>query len=127
MDDSAEAREALRFALEEARLRQVPMRAVHTWQFGYLGARGVDGSRPVVGGEVDELRRAAETAVDSTLRQAIPDADEVHIERRVVEGAPAAILVEESRSRSARGRFSRSRGFAQLLLGSAGRRGAGWI
>ncbi|MDQ3857277.1 MAG: hypothetical protein M3327_02345, partial [Actinomycetota bacterium] len=51
MDDSAEAREALRFALEEARLRQVPMRAVHTWQFGYLGARGVDGSLPVVGGE----------------------------------------------------------------------------
>jgi nucleotide-binding universal stress UspA family protein len=119
VDDSAEARHALRFALEEARLRQVPLRAVHTWQFGYIGARGVEGSLPVIGGEVDELRGAAEAALDSTLRDAIPDADDVHIERRVVEGAPAAILVEESRSADLLVVGSRGHGgFAQLLLGS---------
>jgi hypothetical protein len=35
--DSAEgAKAALRFALEEARLRQAALRVVHTWQYGHI-------------------------------------------------------------------------------------------
>jgi nucleotide-binding universal stress UspA family protein len=119
VDHSAGAKEALRFALEEARLRQATLRAVHAWQFGYIGATGMEGALPAIGGELHEYRAAAEAALDATLRQAIPDAGEVEVERHVVEGAPAAVLVEESRGADLLVVGSRGHGgFAQLLLGS---------
>ena len=37
VDGSAGAKEALRWALAEARLRRSPVRAVHVWMFGYIG------------------------------------------------------------------------------------------
>jgi len=119
VDHSAGAKAALRFALDEARFRQARLRAVHAWQFGYVGAGFIGGSYPVLGGELDELRGAAEAALDATLREAIPDAGEVEIERRVVEGAPGAVLVEESRGADLLVVGSRGHGgFAGLLLGS---------
>jgi nucleotide-binding universal stress UspA family protein len=119
VDHSAGAKEALRFALEEARLRQATLRAVHAWQFGYIGATGMEGALPAIGGELHEYRAAAEAALDATLREAIPDAGEVEVERHVVEGAPAAVLVEESRGADMLVVGSRGHGgFAQLLLGS---------
>jgi nucleotide-binding universal stress UspA family protein len=53
------------------------------------------------------------------VREAIPDAGDIRIERRVVEGAAAAVLVEESRGADLLVVGSRGHGgFAQLLLGS---------
>jgi nucleotide-binding universal stress UspA family protein len=53
------------------------------------------------------------------VREAIPDAGDVEIERRVIEGAAAAVLVEESRGADLLVVGSRGHGgFAQLLLGS---------
>jgi nucleotide-binding universal stress UspA family protein len=119
VDHSAGAKEALRFALEESRLRQATLRAVHAWQFGYIGATGLEGALPPIGGELHEYRAAAEAALDATLREAIPDAGEVEVERHVVEGAPGAVLVEESRGADLLVVGSRGHGgFAQLLLGS---------
>jgi nucleotide-binding universal stress UspA family protein len=119
VDHSAGAKEALRFALDEARLRQVKLRVVHAWQFGYLGAAGIEGSLPDVGGELGELRRAAEAALDSTLQEVTAETGDVEIERRVDQGAPAAVLVEESRRADLLVVGSRGHGgFAQLLLGS---------
>jgi nucleotide-binding universal stress UspA family protein len=119
VDHSAEAKEALRFALEEAKLRHATLRAVHAWQFGYIGVTGMEGGLPAVGGELHEFRDAAVAALDATLREAIPDAGDVEVERRVVEGAPAAVLVEESRGADLLVVGSRGHGgFAQLLLGS---------
>ena len=97
VDSSPEAKEALRFALEEAKLRQATLRVVHAWQFGYIGAAGIEGSSPVVGGDLSELRHTAALALDATLYEVVPHSNGVVIERRVVEGAPAAVLVEESR------------------------------
>ena len=97
VDHSEGAKEALRFAYEEARLRETPLRAVHAWQFGYIGAPGIESSVPVLGAELQRARAAAEAALDATVRETIPDVGEVTIERRVVEGAAAAVLVEESR------------------------------
>jgi nucleotide-binding universal stress UspA family protein len=119
VDHSAGAKEALRFALEEAQLRQATLRAVHAWQFGYIAGTGMQGGLPPVGGELHEFREAAAAALDATLREVIPDAGEVEVERRVVEGAPAAVLVEESREADLLVVGSRGHGgFAQLLLGS---------
>jgi nucleotide-binding universal stress UspA family protein len=119
VDHSAGAKEALRFALEEAKLRHATLRAVHAWQFGYIGVTGMEGGLPAVGGELHEFRDAAAAALDATLRETIPEAGDVGVERRVVEGAPAAVLVEESRGVDLLVVGSRGHGgFAQLLLGS---------
>jgi nucleotide-binding universal stress UspA family protein len=119
VDHSAGAKAALRFALEEARLRQATLRVVHAWQFGYIGATGLESLLPVVGGELEDFRQSAAAALDETLREVVADADGVTIERRVDQGAPAAVLVEESRGADMLVVGSRGHGgFAQLLLGS---------
>jgi nucleotide-binding universal stress UspA family protein len=119
VDHSEGAKEALRFAVEEAHLRRTTLRAVHAWEFGYIGAPGIEGSVPVLGAELSEHREAAEAALDATVRETIPDVGGVKIERRVVEGAAAAVLVEESRGADLLVVGSRGHGgFAQLLLGS---------
>jgi nucleotide-binding universal stress UspA family protein len=72
-----------------------------------------------VGGDIKELRDAAETALDDTLRESIPETDTVEIERRVVQGRAAAALVNESRGADLLVVGSRGHGgFAGLLLGS---------
>jgi nucleotide-binding universal stress UspA family protein len=116
IDHSDGAKAALRFALEEARLRHATLRAVHAWKFDYLGAPGVMGTLPP--GEYEALQSAAEAALDATFKE-VANAEGVEVERWVVEGAPAAVLVEESRDASLLVVGSRGLGgFAQLLLGS---------
>jgi nucleotide-binding universal stress UspA family protein len=119
VDQSEGARAALRFALEEAKLRRATLRVVHAWQYGYIGATGVEGAYPALGGDIKELRAGAETALAETLRESIPEADTVEIERRVVEGRPAAVRVDESRGADLLVVGSRGHGgFTGLLLGS---------
>src|SRR3954470_1523617 len=97
VDHSAEAKAALRFALEEARLRQASLRVVHAWQFGYIGATGLQGALPAVGGELDELRQAAAAGLDAIIAEAVADGGGVEIGRRIDRGPAALVLVEESR------------------------------
>ena len=119
VDSSEGAKAALRFALDEAKLRGATLRVVHTWQFGYIGVNGIEGFSPVVGGDLGDLRRTAEVALDAVLHEVAPDADGVVIERRVSEGAPATVLVDESRRADLLVVGSRGHGgFAGLLLGS---------
>jgi nucleotide-binding universal stress UspA family protein len=117
VDHSAGARSALRFALEEARLRQTTLRVVHAWQFEYAGAN--EGLFPGPMAEFEDFRQGAEAALAETLKKVVSDADAVTIERRVEQGAPAGVLVEESRTADLLVVGSRGHGgFAQLLLGS---------
>jgi nucleotide-binding universal stress UspA family protein len=119
VDSSEGAKAALRFALDDAKLRHATLRAVHSWQFGYIGVSGIEGLSPVVGADLGDVRRTAEVALDATLHEAVPDAGEVVIERRVVEGGPATVLVDESRNADLLVVGSRGHGgFAGLLLGS---------
>jgi nucleotide-binding universal stress UspA family protein len=118
VDNSAGAEAALRFALDEARLRQATLRVVHAWQYGYIGAPGLEGFLPAAGGDLDDFRDAAEAALDETLSAVVGD-PAVTIEPRVDQGTPAAVLVEESRGAEMLVVGSRGHGgFAQLLLGS---------
>jgi nucleotide-binding universal stress UspA family protein len=119
VDYSDEAKAALRFALEEAKLRQAKLRVVHAWQYGYIGTSGLEGSLAGLGGDIKEFRDAAETGLDNTLRESVPETNTVEIERRVVEGRPAATLIAESRGADLLVVGSRGHGgFAGLLLGS---------
>jgi nucleotide-binding universal stress UspA family protein len=119
VDHSEGATAALRFALEEAKLRQAKLRAVHAWRLGYIGAPGLEGAYPILGGDRQELRKVAETALDATLREAIHETGGVEIERHVVAGTPASVLVEESRDAELLVVGSRGHGgIAGLLLGS---------
>jgi nucleotide-binding universal stress UspA family protein len=119
IDQSPGAKAALRFALEEARLRQATLRVVHAWQYGYLGATGLEGFLPAAGGELEDFRRVAAAALDEILGEVVADQDDVAIERRVDQGVPAAVLVEESHGAELLVVGSRGHGgFAQLLLGS---------
>jgi nucleotide-binding universal stress UspA family protein len=119
VDQSAGSKAALRFALDEARLRQATLRVVHAWQFGYIGATGLEGWLPAVGGELEDFRRGAEAALNQTLNEAVADMDGLTIERRVEQGPAATVLIEESQGADLLVVGSRGHGgFAQLLLGS---------
>jgi len=121
VDQSDGAKAALAFAHEEARLRNATLRAVHAWQFGYIGYTGFEGAVPALGGDIAELRAAAVAALDATVRAVLPDPDGVEIEQRVVEGTAGAVLVDESSRADLLVVGSRGHGgFAQLLLGSVG-------
>ena len=118
VDHSPGAKAALVFANEEARLRGATLRAVHAWQYGYIGYTGPEGRVPPIGGNIDELHTAADAALEASVREALPDTD-VEIELHAIQGAPAGVLVEESRDADLLVVGSRGHGgFAQLLLGS---------
>lgn len=119
VDSSEGAKAALRFALEEATLRQATLRVVHTWQFGYIGVRGIEGLTPVVGADLGDLRHTAALALDAVMYEVTPHSEGMVIERHVSEGAPATVLVDESRHADLLVVGSRGHGgFAGLLLGS---------
>jgi nucleotide-binding universal stress UspA family protein len=92
IDDSAGAREVLHFALDEARLRQATLRAVHA-----IRAFGSYPSLEWGGSDVRNLHRAAEDIIEDATSEVAAEGEDVQVERRVIEGAPMAVLVEESR------------------------------
>jgi nucleotide-binding universal stress UspA family protein len=117
VDQSEGAKAALRFALEEAKLRQAKLRAVHAWQYGTIGAAGVESLYPVVGADLSEVRDAAEQALAATVCESLPETDSVEVEQRLVEGRPAGVLVNESRDADLLVVGSRGHGgFTGLLL-----------
>jgi nucleotide-binding universal stress UspA family protein len=118
VDSSDGAAQALRFALEEAKLRGALLRVVHAWQFGNIGLAGLAGFSPA-GADLDDLVDMAESALDAILEEVAPDTDGVPVERQVVEGSAATVLVDESRNADLLVVGSRGNGgFAGLLLGS---------
>jgi nucleotide-binding universal stress UspA family protein len=119
VDTSDGGKAALAFAHEEARLRDATLRAVHAWQFGYIGYAGFEGAQPTMGGDINELRAAAVARLDAVLHEVIPDPSEVDIEQRIVQGTAGGALVDESQDADLLVVGSRGHGgFAQLLLGS---------
>jgi nucleotide-binding universal stress UspA family protein len=118
VDHSAGANAALRFAAEEARFRDATIHAVHAWQYGYIGYVGPEGSVPLVGADIEQLRSAAEAALEASVREALPDTD-VEIKLQAIQGTPAGVLVEASAGADLLVVGSRGHGgFAGLLLGS---------
>lgn len=125
VDDSPGGNAALRFALEEARLRGAVLHAIHAWVMPlYEGVPGpfVVGLPP--GPPLDEVReelaRAASDVLDRALAAAMP-AGGVEVRREVVEGAPARVLLDAAEDAELLVVGSRGHGgFVGLLLGSVG-------
>jgi nucleotide-binding universal stress UspA family protein len=113
VDGSAGADRALEFALDEARLRGEPLRAVCAWQtpaLEYAGAVFVP---------ADDLWREAERHAEEIVRAAVARASGVAAEGRAVEGHPVRILAEEAQGAALLVVGTRGHGgFAGLVLGS---------
>jgi nucleotide-binding universal stress UspA family protein len=115
VDGSESARAALRFALDEARMRGAAVRAVAAWHVptAYGGAF----TPPA-----DDLLGELETATGRTLERALTDAGDhadVEVEPVLREGAPARVLLEEASDADLLVVGSRGLGgFRGLLLGS---------
>jgi nucleotide-binding universal stress UspA family protein len=127
VDGSAGARQALDWAIDEARLRKVPLRVVHAWMFGYIGGsastyptwgRSV-GARTSVGEDLQDVRSAAEDLLTQAISDARADLSGVEIERSVVQGAAAKALIGAASADDLLVVGSRGHGeLAGLLLGS---------
>ena len=119
VDESSGAAEALRWAIAEARLRDAPLRAIHAYpywaaQIGYYGELGLG---------IAEMRSAADGVLARALARLGAEAEGVEIERRIVPGQPADVLVAAATPDDLLVVGSRGHGgFAGLLLGSVSQR-----
>lgn len=116
VDGSEASTRALRWAVEEARLRDAHVLAVHVWLYPLVGT----GSSGVPPG-YEELRRDANAMLQAAVEAVADTASGVAIERRVVEGIPADELIAAADNAEMLVLGSRGLGgFAGLLLGSVG-------
>jgi nucleotide-binding universal stress UspA family protein len=127
VDGSASAGRALDWAIDEARLRKIPLRIVHAWMFGYIGGSANTyrnwapsvGAYTSVGEDLQDVRSAAEDLVAQAIGDARADLSGVEIERNVVQGAAAKVLIDAARADDLLVVGTRGHGeIAGLLLGS---------
>lgn len=120
VDGSEESKAALRFAVEEARLRRSTVTAVHAWRYAsgglytyYTGGLGEQlGGSAAVRGELEEEWL-------SRFVRKIVHAPDVELAAVAVAGDPSRVLLEAAKGADLLVLGSRRHGgFAGLLLGS---------
>jgi nucleotide-binding universal stress UspA family protein len=117
VDGSESARQAARFALEEARIRNARLRLVSVWHIP-LAVYASPLAPPALSGLNQDLEALARDAIEATVAD-LGSAKGVEIDRVVRQGQPAAILVEEAANADLLVVGSRGLGgFRGLLLGS---------
>jgi len=125
VDGSAGSIEALRWALDEARLRTAPLRAIHSWVYLHALVPALVGY-PYTAEAADldaaDATAAAQEAAETILEQAfaaIGGVDDVEVERAIVQGPAAQVLIEAVSEDDLLVVGSRGHGgFAGMLLGS---------
>jgi nucleotide-binding universal stress UspA family protein len=131
VDGSPGSDAALRWALDEARLRNSRLRVVHAYEAPHValsdaavGAAGIPTPPVLATEDVERLRASAEeqarAVVDSALRRVAGEgAEQPKIERAARVGPAAQTLIEAGRDAELLVLGSRGRGgFLGLLLGS---------
>jgi nucleotide-binding universal stress UspA family protein len=117
VDGSEASERALRWAIEEARLRDTRVLAVQAWLCPALGIGHRRGAIP----GYEELRQDAGEILDAAVNAVGDVAHGVTVERRLVEGIPAEVLIAAADGAAMLVLGSRGLGgFAGLLLGSVG-------
>jgi nucleotide-binding universal stress UspA family protein len=127
VDGSPESKEALRWAYEEAKFRDTPLRVTGAFDVPLDAVSGVAPMMvtPIYGpSDIDasEIRRATERLLESVVAevaQDVPGATDVQVEREALEGHAAEVLVAAADGEELLVVGSRGRGgFTGLLLGS---------
>lgn len=114
VDGSDTARSALRWALDEARVRQAEVDVVHTWHVPYTGAYPYATSILDPGEFEGEARRLLDETVEGADVTGVPS-----VQRILAPGQAAHNLVAAAKGADLLVVGSRGRGgFAGLLLGS---------
>jgi nucleotide-binding universal stress UspA family protein len=121
VDGSAESRQALRWAVEEARLRVTGVRALIAWEYPPLPV-GADPYMPGAGTALELIDPGALAAAARTrLAEAVAESGAAagEVEEVVVEGHPAHTLLEAAKDAELLVVGSRGHGgFSGALLGS---------
>src|SRR3972149_5670850 len=114
VDGSKSSQEALRFALDEARLRGASVKAIFAWVLPFAGNASM--------GLIPSVLAAFRAEAEQLLGEAVTEtggASDVSIERIVVEGPAGKSLIEAAKGAELLVVGSRGRGgFTGLLLGS---------
>jgi nucleotide-binding universal stress UspA family protein len=124
IDESEPSREALRWAVEEGRLRHADVVALHAWLPPALPAALDLAPAPVAPPPnlpevVAEAKAAAEDLVHGIVEEVVGEDTGVDVRTQTVEGPPATTLIEASGDAELLVVGSRGRGgFTGLLLGS---------
>ncbi len=118
VDGSDESVASLRWALDEALLRNATVEVVHAWHYPYSGYTDITGMAAGVL-DRDDLEQAARAELDHAIEKAGATTAGVPIEPVLVEGSAAGRLIEAAAGADLLVLGSRGRGgFAGLLLGS---------
>ena len=126
VDGSDASRAALRWAIEEARLRFSPLVAVHAWSFVPAQPMGDPGMLAVpagdIAGQLDAEGAAARQILSEAVAVALGDDPGLEVQQRLVEGDPgdALVIASESAELVVVGSHGRS-GLRAALLGSVSR------
>jgi nucleotide-binding universal stress UspA family protein len=123
VDGSAPSLAALRWAADEARLREARLLALHAWAFPPPVAVPGPGLAPLPElappGQLEAVREGAEAELEDALAAAFSGEPPVEIERKLVEGDAGEALERESASADLVVVGSRGRSaLAAALLGS---------
>jgi nucleotide-binding universal stress UspA family protein len=91
IDGSERSGHALRWALEEAKLRKTGIVIVHAWTMPGPPGRIGFYAEPLQ--DPEPFRVGAEKAMESFPAETLPERNDVEVELRVVQGSPAEELV----------------------------------
>lgn len=116
IDGSPASKAALRWALEEAALRRLPVTAIYAYEYPIVSTASQ--ALHLLDTDFAEYRAAGERILDEALEEVAANAS-VQPERVVMEGPPAAALIEAAGEDDLLVVGSRGHGgFTGLLLGS---------
>jgi nucleotide-binding universal stress UspA family protein len=116
VDGSDSAKRALEWAIAEAKIRQAQLTVISAWQIPSVVL-----ASPVATAAYDDeaWRQAATETVDAAVQSVAADGLPAALDRQVIEGPPAKVLVDAGKDADMIVVGSRGRGgFAGLLLGS---------
>ena len=115
IDGSDNSHRALRWALDEGRLRRAAVEVVHTWNAPYMGGYRYD--VPMV--DPENYEKTANQVLDSAIDGEDTSGLPVPVERIVTSGGAARVIVETAKGAELVVVGSRGLGgFKGLLLGS---------